>query len=116
MVAGMKESCKPVCNRWQYDPMVGYSEMRSRFGPTADLDPDTSWSRITVSISNPYYEEYTEKAKESFYIVFCSIGGVVDVYIGASVITLIEIVYYSIHCCCILKMKRKLRRVGFYES
>lgn len=88
-----------------------YSEMRTR---DKGGDKNISWSSITVAITDPYYEQHREKAKESFYITFCNIGGAFEAYMGASIVAFAEIAMYSMQCCALLKRRRKARRIMPY--
>lgn len=65
-------------------------------------------------MADAYYEQHEEQAKPSVYILFCSIGAVLEACIGASIIAFAEVIMHGIHFCDLLRSRRKSRRVKPY--
>jgi hypothetical protein len=105
-LGAFEKICSPICERWEYEPIVGYSELLSPSGWASDVDRNISWSRITVSIPSSYYEIHKEGEKTSMYEKLWNLGGCLGLYAGLSMITLMQVIFYGFDFYIQLK-KRK---------
>jgi hypothetical protein len=106
-MGSLEKDCKPICDRWHYEPIVGYSELLSSRGWANQIDKNVSWSRITVTIPNSYYEIHKEGDKTSAYEKLWNIGGCFGLYAGLSMITVVQAIFYGIDFCILVKKRRK---------
>lgn len=97
-----KCDCKPSCDTLNYNTKVSqavfdFKKTFEAFG--ADLEsefPGARLSRLMVYVGNDYYTTTMEKAQNSIYETVAKIGGILAFFLGASLISLVEVLFYFI--------------------
>lgn len=100
--------CLPLCEAWEFNPRPSYSELlRSDYStPDGEGPENLSMSRVTVNIGSTYYMERTQVRLKPGYKTFIEITDVAGLYLGVSVITAAEIVFYGFELCLVYKRTR----------
>ena len=105
------KACMSLCDRWEANPRPGYSELLfSDYSiPDSTHHENITRSKVTITLGSEYQINRTEFLVRSGYRTFLDITEVCGLYLGISVVTLAEIVFYGL---TIGKVYKETRRLG----
>src|SRR5215475_13287067 len=89
-----KASCKRLCLMWRY-PKLSTSYNPIVYRKNQKINPNISWSRVRIRMLEKLPMIRTEEPRTSKYLIICDIGGMIGLYVGFSMITAAEILFYS---------------------
>lgn len=93
-----RKRCQPLCTRWLYPVLsasYGYINTPSQASWYGSFNETASWSRTRIYFPEAYYQLNVEKAPTQRYLAMCDVGGVFGVYLGFSVITVIQFAHMA---------------------
>lgn len=109
----LAKKCLKHCRYWEYSATASFSERQS---DDPLREKSAMFSKIHVFYPDYSYRQHEETLAVPSYLAFCEFGDAIALYLGMSLVTLAEIVYYGWGYCYARgeewRKKRKKNRVA----
>lgn len=106
--------CLPLCTRWSYIvTSASYNSIYSgKKTKEKDIMANQSWSQIRIFFPSSAYRSHKEEVVDLVYVAACGVRGIMNLYMGISSISFLEVGFYGIFACCAInRMRRRIMKV-----